>query len=314
MSAAVRDDVGVITTWLTQRLGLEVPVVLAPMAGVAGGRLAAAVSDAGGVGMVGIGSASAEQLLAETSVAAATGKPFGVGLLAWTLQMQEHLVDAAIESGASMISVSYGDYEKYVDRIRSAGILTATQVGTPEDVKVAVDAGVDVIVARGGEGGGHGRDIVATLPLLQMVLDATDKPVLAAGGIANRRGLAAVIAAGAAGAWVGSAFLACDEGANNDAGKDAIVNAGAADTIYTTVLDVGRRIPWPSEFGGRALRNSYTAAWHGKEDEIRADPPAMDEHAVWAGQAVGLVSKRQPAAAVVDEFRRAEELLRTTTG
>jgi nitronate monooxygenase len=284
------------------------------MAGVAGGRLAAAVSQAGGFGMIGIGSATAEQLLAETSVAAAAGKPFGVGLLAWTLPMQEHLVDAAIESGASLICVSYGDYEKHVDRIRASGILTATQVGTPDDLQAALDSGVDVIVARGGEGGGHGRDIVATLPLLQMVLDATDKPVLAAGGIANRRGLAAVIAAGAAGAWVGSAFLACDEGANNDAGKDAIVKAGAADTIYTTVLDVGRRIPWPSEFGGRALRNAYTDAWHGKEDEIRADPPEMPEHAVWAGQAVGMVTKRQPASAVLDEFRRAEELLRTTTG
>jgi len=284
------------------------------MAGVAGGRLAAAVSEAGAFGMIGFGSGTAEQLLAETSVAAASGKPFGVGLLAWTLPMQEQLVDAAIESGAALISVSYGDYEKYVDRIRAAGILTATQVGRPEDVKTAVDAGIDVIVARGGEGGGHGRDTVATLPLLQQVLDATDKPVLAAGGIANRRGLAAVLAAGAAGAWVGSAFLACDEGANSDAGKTAIVDAGAGDTIYTTVLDVGRRIPWPSEFGGRALRNAYTDAWHGKEDEIRNDPPAMEEHAVWAGQAVGLVTKRQPAADVVNELRRAEELLRTAAG
>lgn len=295
-------------------MGLEVPVVLAPMAGVSGGHLAAAVSDAGGLGMVGIGSATAEQLLAETTIAKATGKPFGVGLLAWTLPMQEHLVDATIESGASLVSVSFGDYEKYVDRFRAAGILTATQVCTIEDLPVAVDAGVDLIVARGGEGGGHGQDKVSTLPLLQQVLDGTDLPVLAAGGIANRRGLAAVLAAGAAGAWVGSAFLACDEGANSDAGKDAIVAAHADDTIYTTVLDVGRRIPWPAEFGGRALRNSYTDAWHGKEDEIRADPPAMDDPTFWAGQAVGLVSARRPAREVVAELSRAEELLRSAAG
>jgi nitronate monooxygenase len=304
----------VITTWLTQQLGLEVPVVLAPMGGASGGRLAAAVSQAGGLGVIGFASGSAEQLRAESSVVAATGKPFGVGLLAWTLPQQEQLVEAAIESGASLISVSYGDYEKYVDRIRAAGIVTATQVGTMEDLRVAHDAGVDVIVARGSEGGGHGRDAVATLPLLQMVLEATDKPVLAAGGIANRRGLAAVIAAGASGAWVGSAFLACDEGDNSDAGKDAVVKARADDTVATTVFDIGRRIPWPTEFPGRALRSAYSDAWHGKEDEIRDDPPPMDEPTYWAGQAVGMVTKRQPAAAVIAEFRRAEELLRSTSG
>jgi nitronate monooxygenase len=144
---------------------------------------------------------------------------------------------------------------------------------------------------------------------LQAVLDEVDVPVLAAGGIATARGLAAVLAAGAAGAWVGSAFLACTEGANSSSARAAVIEADLTDTIYTTVLDIGRRIPWPEEFGGRAIRNSYSDTWHGREDEIRADPPAFDEPVVWAGQAVGLVHAERSAADVIADLARAQELL-----
>ena len=152
-----------------------------------------------------------------------------------------------------MVCISYGDYEQYVDRITAAGAVAATQVGTMDDVRRAADAGVDLLVARGGEGGGHGRDSVATLPLLQAVLDATDLPVLAAGGIATARGLAAVLAAGAAGGWVGTAFLATDESAYKDGHKDAVIGAELDSSVYTTVFDIGRGSPWPEEFGGRGV-------------------------------------------------------------
>ncbi len=117
-----------------------------------------------------------------------------------------------------------------------AGIPVATQVGTVDDARQAADHGIDVLVARGGEGGGHGRDEMATLPLLQEVLEAVEVPVVAAGGIANARGLAAVLAAGAVGAWVGTAFLGCVETAWSEAARQSVIEAGDGDTIYTRVL------------------------------------------------------------------------------
>lgn len=299
---------------MTDRFDLTVPVVSAPMAGASGGALAAAVSASGALGMVGFAAGSAEQLRDECAVAAAGGRPFGVGLLAWLLPRDDSLLDTALESGAALVSVSYGDYEPYVARIKAAGAVAATQVGNLDDVGRAVAAGMDLIVARGGEGGGHGRDAVATLPLLQAVLDATDLPVLAAGGVAGGRGLAAVLAAGAAGAWVGTAFLACPESTYDAQRRRAVVDAGLADTIYTTVLDIGRGSAWPAEFGGRAIRNAYAETWHGREEELRADPVRSEEPVVWAGQAAGLVRRERPAAEVVAELADAERVLAEVCG
>jgi len=277
---------------------------------VSGGRLAAAVSAAGGLGMVGIGYEPVATVAAEAATARAGGRPFGLGLIAWVTEARTDLVEAAIEAKPALLSLSFGAYASHVSAARDAGIVVATQAGTVDDAKRAVDAGVDLVVARGGEAGGHGRDEVATLPLLQAVLDAVDVPVLAAGGIATARGLAAVIAAGAAGALVGTAFLACPEGMNQPAAREAIVAAGETDTIYTTVLDIGRGIPWPPEYGGRALRNAFAEKWHGREDELRAEGERAEEAAVWAGQAVGLVPRERPAAEVVADFAGAEALLR----
>ena len=125
----------------------------------------------------------------------------------------------------ALVSVSFGELVEPVGRLHEAGILTATQVGSLADLVAAEAAGVDVVVARGGEGGGHGRNDLATLPLLQLVLERTDRPVYAAGGILNHRGLAAVLAAGAAGAWVGTAFLGCVEAESAPAARAALFEA-----------------------------------------------------------------------------------------
>jgi nitronate monooxygenase len=300
-----------ISTWLTDRFDLSVPVISAPMAGVSGGALAGAVSSAGGLGTIGFAIGKPEDLAAEAEVAAASGRPFGIGLLAWLLDHQPELLDAALATGPALISVSFGDYAPYLRRVRDAGVLAVTQVGTVEEARQAEDGGADLVVARGGEGGGHGRDAVATLPLLQGVLDAVDVPVLAAGGVASARGLAAALAAGAAGAWVGSAFTACTEGANADAAKSAVVNAAETDTIYTTVLDLGRGAHWPSDYGGRAIRNTFADTWHGREAELESSGIRSDEPAVWVGQAAGLVRAVRPAADVVADLAKAEELLIT---
>jgi nitronate monooxygenase len=296
----------VIHTWLTNTFGLTVPVVSAPMAGVSGGALAGAVSAAGGLGMVGFAAGRPEQLEAELDLAGDSGRPYGVGLLASLLPDNEALLDVVAESNAALVSLSFGPYAHYVEKVQATGKLVATQVGTIDDARAALAIGVDVIVARGAEGGGHGRNEVATLPLLQAVLDAVDVPVLAAGGIGTGRGVAAVLAAGAAGAWVGTAFTVATEASTPDASKHAVAAAGLADTTYTTVLDIGRGAAWPAEFGGRALRHPYADKWHGREDELRANPEPIEAPVTWAGQAAGLVMVPRSAADIVRELATAQ--------
>ncbi len=153
-------------TWLTERFGLTVPVVAAPMAGVSTGRLAAAVSASGGLGMIGTGPAAKSDRLREQCGIAREAGPFGVGLMAWALALDDALVDVVAAEAPALMSLSYGPYERWIEPLRAAGIVVATQVGTLAEARAAERAGVDLLVARGGEGGGHGRADVATLPLL----------------------------------------------------------------------------------------------------------------------------------------------------
>jgi nitronate monooxygenase len=310
-----------VHTWLTEQFDLSVPVVAAPMAGVGTGRLAAAVSAAGGLGMIGLGPTStAERVRAECAVAREGGR-FGVGLMAWAMAQDDSLVDVVAAEAPALVSVSYGPYERWIEQLQAAGVVVATQVGTLDEAIAAERAGVDVLVARGGEGGGHGRNAVATLPLLQSVLDAVDAPVLAAGGIGTARGLAAVLAAGAAGAWVGTAFLTCAEAATSPAARQRILAAGDTDTAYGRVFDVGQRLPWPPEYGGRGLRNDFFDRWVGREDELAQDDAAsaellaarrqgdFDTACIYVGEGVGMLREERTAAEVVADLAGAAELL-----
>ncbi len=183
-----------------------------------------------------------------------------------------------------------------------------------------------MLVARGGEGGGHGRNDVATLPLLQAVLDAVTVPVLAAGGVGTARGLAGVLAAGAAGAWVGTAFLACTEAATSAGARELLLAAADTDTVYGRVFDVGQRLGWPPQYGGRALRNGFFDRWVGREAELAADDVAaaelraarergdFDVAGVYAGQGVSLLRAERAAADVLREFAGAEGLLDRAAG
>lgn len=301
-----------LRTLLTDRFSLGAPVIGAPMASVAGGDLAAAVSAGGGLGMIGVGSsAPSEFIRTEAGRARATGRPFGIGLMAWALADRPDQFDAAVESGPALVSVSFGDYEPWVGRLRDLGIAVATQVGDTEEARVASDCGVDFVVARGSEGGGHGRDRVATLPLLQSVLDTADVPVIAAGGIATGRGLAAVLAAGAAGAWVGTAFLACPEAINPLPARARALAAAETDTVPTTVFDVAQGIRWPPGYPGRALVNEFWHHWSGHEEELAASPEASEQLVaarnggdynvahVYAGQGVGMLRQERAAATIV---------------
>jgi nitronate monooxygenase len=299
-------------TWLTRSLGIEVPVIQAPMARVSDGPMAAAVSKAGALGMVAFGpSATAQDVAEQAAVAAEPGRPYGIGLMAWVVQHDLAPLEAALKTDAALLSVSFGAFEEPVRRAKAAGKVVTTQVGNVEEARRAERAGVDFIVARGREGGGHGRDDLGTLPLLQLVLDAVDIPVVAAGGIANARGMAAVLAAGAAGGWVGTAFLCCHESSFPAASRERLFTAEGDATAYGRVFDVAQRAAWPPEFGGRALRNRFFDEWEGREDELAQDEEALQRYAeaqrrgdfdlavIYAGQGVALLRAEASAAEVV---------------
>ena len=314
-----------IDTWLTRTFDLSVPVVGAPMAGPGEGPLAAAVSAAGGLGMVGVNaSRSPEWVTEQAAVAAGPGAPYGIGLMAWVLERDDAQLEAVLglEARPALVSVSFGPFEAYVDRLRAAGIRVAVQAGNLAEAVRAERAGADLVVARGAEGGGHGRNEVGTLPLLQAVLDRVEVPVLAAGGVGTARGLAAVLAAGAAGAWVGTALLTTREAGTSPAARQRLLAAEDTGTAYGRVFDVALRLAWPEEYGGRGLRNAYFDRWEGRLDELARDDAAaaelraaqqaqdFDTAYVYAGQGTGLLSEERSVAEVLAGLARAEELLR----
>lgn len=315
-----------IETWLTRKFGLTLPVIGAPMAGPGEGSLAGAVSAAGGLGMIGIGaSRSAEWINEQAALAQSRHEKFGVGMMAWALQRDDAPLATVIGLRPELVSISFGDIRPYVERVRDAGILVATQVGTLSEALRAEDAGIDILVARGSEAGGHGRNEVATLPLLQTVIEHVATPVVAAGGIGSARGLAAVLAAGAAGAWIGTALLATHEANNTPAARQRLVAATDTDTAYGRVFDVVQKFPWPPEYGARGLRNGFFDRWHDRLDELADDSDAAHEFQaarsrpddddaydtayIYAGQGVGAVTSVRSVAEVFADLAHAESLL-----
>ncbi|KUH73690.1 2-nitropropane dioxygenase [Mycolicibacterium novocastrense] len=309
------------TPW-SRRIGLEVPIVNAPMGGTAGGVLAAAVSRAGGLGMVGMGSsATAAKLATELPHVSGLGRPFGIGLVHWVTAAEPELLEVALAAKPALLAVSFGDEWSWVQRAHDAGVSVAAQVADVTGARRAADAGVDVIVARGAEGGGHGEARIGTLPLLAEVLDAVTVPVLAAGGIGTGRGLAAVLAAGASGAWLGTAFITCTEATTSDGAREQLLRASGEDTVTTRVFDIALDYPWPTTFPERVLRNQFVDRFDGREDLIDADARAVlaaaaaaEDYSVApvnAGQGVGMVRETRSAADVVERLcTEAEQLLR----
>jgi nitronate monooxygenase len=307
------------TPW-SRRMGLRVPILNAPMGDVAGGRLAATVTAAGGLGMVGMGTAgSTSSLAAELAHVPGT---FGIGLVDWVIRKEPELLDAALDAQPVLISVSFGADLSWVRRAHDAGIAAATQVYNSVEAQRAQDAGIDVLVARGSEGGGHGDATIGTLPLLDAVLDVVSVPVLAAGGIASPRSLAAVLAAGASGAWLGTCLSACPEALTTDASRRALVAARETDTISTRVFDIVRGLPWSKRFPSRVLRNDFVVRWTGYEDALADDSGAQDELVaaiaaddrrtapVDAGQGVGMITGVASVGQVIDRLcGGAEKLL-----
>nr|WP_221203872.1 nitronate monooxygenase [Modestobacter versicolor] len=296
---------------MTRWFDLDTPVFGAPMAGVAGGELARAVSLGGGLGMIGVGSETpAEWVVEQARVPAEADVSYGIGLMAWALELRPELLAAAIAAEPVLVSVGFGDPAPFVGPLHDAGIAVATPVNTLADLDRALGAGADVIVAQGTEAGGH-TGHRATLPLLQEVLAATDRPVLAAGGVATGAGLAAVLVAGAAGGWIGTPLLSCPEATNSAAARERVRAAGGDRTVLTSAFDIAQGLPWPARWPGRALANEFTETWHGREDELRGDTAAtelvrraraegdLENAPVYAGESVGLVTTEESATDVV---------------
>jgi nitronate monooxygenase len=265
--------------------------------------------------MIGIGTLGSVELIEqESAIPRGAALPFGIGLLGWAVERDSSLLDAAIDAQPILICLGFSDVGPWVQRVHDAGIMIATQVYDSQGAREAQAKGVDVIVARGGEGGGHGRNEVATLPLLQAVLDEVDIPVLAAGGIGSARGLAAVLAAGASAAWIGTAFLVCPEALTPAAARPRIIRASETDTVYTRAIDITMGFPWSTQFGERVLRNHFTDRWSGDEQSLIDNVEALtaltrarnegdfDLAEIDAGQGVGLLSTTRNAGEIVHGF------------
>lgn len=313
-------------TRLNDVLGISIPILNAPMGGgPANGALAAAVSAAGGLGLIG-GMAQGRDWLCEQIrfVRECTDRPFGVGFISHWLPEFPGLYQIALDEHVPVIAHSFADPAPYMAAARAAGAKVICQVRGIEEARQAARAGVDAIVAQGGEAGGH-TGTIATLPLVPQIVDAVAPiPVIAAGGIADGRGLAATLLLGAEGAWLGTAFLAASESGISPNRRKRVLTAESADTLYTSVFDIADGRPWPAGVAGRVVRNRFSDRWHGHEDELRGQRQQAQAElvaawqaddaevaAVWAGEAAGLVHRVEPAGAIVRRIAgQAEQALR----
>ncbi|MGV2951151.1 NAD(P)H-dependent flavin oxidoreductase [Glutamicibacter sp. AGC46] len=299
---------------LQRLLGYREPIFNASMAGAAGGALAAAVSHAGGVGMIGSpATPTADWIEQQTQFVESLSTPWGVGFMAWALETDLSPLEVFLEFGPSLVTLSFGDVTRAAAVAHEAGVLTAMQVGNAADLERAMADDIDIIIARGAEGGGHGRNEAGTLPLLQLATAQHQKPVVAAGGIGTARGIAAVLSAGAEAAWIGTRFLSAAESSGHGNMKSAARNAGLDDTIYTRAFDLAQQLPWAPEFGGRALRNEFSdkhadlSSWEPNDalreqmDQARSEA-LTDIAPVYAGEAVQFVGAEQPAAEIMQEL------------
>lgn len=307
-----------LTTRLTQFFGIEHPILLAPMALAFGGRLAAAVTAAGGLGLIGGGYGEPDWLRAQIGHAA--GARVGYGFITWSLARRPEVLDIALAQRPPTVMLSFGDLQPFAGRIRAAGASLTAQVQNLEQARRALDAGADVLVAQGGEAGGHGMSVRSTFTLVPEVADLAnarkpDTMVVAAGGVTDGRGLAAALALGADGAVVGSRFWASPEALVSPRAHERAVRAGGDDTVRTSVYDLVRRLDWPPGYNARALTNAFVDTWHGKETELAASLPEavaafqaavaaedFDTAGILVGEGVGRIRDVRPAASIIEDM------------
>ncbi|MEO6959803.1 MAG: nitronate monooxygenase, partial [Burkholderiaceae bacterium] len=262
---------------------------------------------AGGLGLIGAGYNDAAAIHSEFERAGS--EKIGIGFITWYASQHAEQMEAALAHNPAVVMLSFGDARKYADRIKSHGIPLIVQVQTIAMAREAAALGADVIVAQGNDGGGHGAEYRGTFSLVPSVVDAVSPvPVLAAGGIADGRGVAAALMLGASGALIGTRFFASNEAIGSAKAKEALTRGNGDDTVRTSVFDIVRGYHWPTNFTGRALVNAFTKRWHGCEDGLakvlETETPAyweanragdIDTAVVWASQAVDLITSIEPA-------------------
>src|ERR1700759_3832391 len=292
-----------ITTPLTSLLGIKHPILAAPMDVIAGARLTAAVSAAGGFGILGGGYGDRAWLEQETAKLRRCASPFGIGFITWSMAKQPELLDIALAANPCAIMLSFGDPKPFAPRIKAAGSLLICQVQNEDMAKQALDAGADVLIAQGTEAGGHGasRTLIDIVPAI-IDLAAGRRPVVAAGGLADGRGLAAMMTLGASGVMLGTRFYASIECDGPEEAKKRICAATSGNSVRSIIFDISRNNVWPAPFNGRCLINDHVRRWMGREVEMMQNlaavvaeyPPAkaagnFDIAAVIAGEGVGLI-------------------------
>jgi nitronate monooxygenase len=313
-----------LDTTLTAGLGIRHPILSAPMDVIAGARLVAAVSEAGGFGILGGGYGERAWLEQETAKLKTCSAPFGIGFITWSMARQPELLDVALSAGPRAVMLSFGDPKPFAPRIKAAGALLICQVQTEDMATEALDAGADILIAQGTEAGGHGASRT-TLDIVPAIVDlaAGRVPVVAAGGIGDGRGLAAMMMLGAAGVLLGTRFYASVECDGPEEAKKRICAASSGNTARSIIFDLSRNNVWPAPFTGRCLINDHARRWMGREvemmqnvREIAADYAAakaagnFDIAAVIAGEAVGLIHDIPAAGEIVERITlEAEQIL-----
>jgi nitronate monooxygenase len=314
-----------LRTRLCDLLGIALPIVGAGTGTIATPRLAAAVTNAGGLGMTGAAGDPPEQVIERVrEIRRLTAGPVGVNVI---LELQAaEAIEAILAEGIDVLATGFGDPGAWIEPAHAAGTRVFHRCETPEEARAAVAAGADVVIAQGSDSGGH-TGVVPTFALVPQVVDAAaGTPVLAAGGIADGRGLVAALALGADGVLIGTCLVASEESGAHEVYKQAIVDAGPADSIVTDIFELG----WPGR-PERVLRNATTEAWE-REPEPRTRPSdrpveiiarrplpdgelalprwfvdtpragdegAVGEMALYAGPGAGLVREVLPAAEIV---------------
>lgn len=302
---------------LTRMLNVRHPIISAPMAFVGSGKLAAAVTAGGGFGLIGGGYGDSTWLDAQFDIC--EGTRVGVGFITWSLRKSPSLLTDVLKRRPAAVMLSFGDPRPFVEEIRKSGALLICQCQTTDHVWDAIDVGADIIVAQNSEAGGHGmlRGALSFVPEAADLLakHAPNSILIAAGGIADGRGLAASLMLGAEGVLLGTRLWASSESPVHPRHHEVIIEATGDDTVRTSVVDIARQIEWPRGITARVRRNAFTQRWHGHENELQqnatieapryrqafadGDP---ENTGVWFGEAAGLISAIEPASVIIERM------------
>lgn len=305
-----------LATRLTRSLNIRNPIVLAPMGGASGAKLATAVSRAGGLGLVGASYGDEQWMRNELAPMRELDEPWGVGLVMFTVARNMALLDLALDYRPDVVALSFGNPADFIPTIHRGGAKAIVQIHELDQAKAALDAGADALIVQGAEAGGHSLRR-GLLPLLPAVRDLVGEqvPLIAAGGIADGRGAAAALVLGADGVMLGTRFLATEEALPSDAFKQRLIESATSDTVRTRIFDRVRGIEWPEQYSGRAIANRFSQTWLGRDDALQDAPEAvrqdyaravladdLEQRVIWAGEVLDLVGDIKPARQIISDL------------